>query len=493
MAAEVLKGIAPEKVFSNFEKLTKIPRESGNEEAVGRFIEQFGKNLGFETIREECHNVIINKPATAGYENAPTVILQGHLDMVCVKNEGFEFDFTKDAIPLVVDGDLIKTKGTTLGADNGIAVAMMMAILESDDIPHPPITALFTTEEETGMGGVINLDPSHVKGDILINIDSEEEGALLTSCAGGMRASVILPIQRSESKSERKCILSIKGLKSGHSGMEINKNRANAIKLLGRVLQYIEDIPSIELFSVSGGEKANAIAEKASATIGVVDSDVDDFKARIKQIEAIIKAEYITADPDIFIELKEEFDDKSSNGDKGLQKPYCKQTYNALVQILRLMPFGVQSMSNDIEGLVETSTNLGVLREQDEKIYLDNLLRSSSASRIEELSDRIGIIAKLVGAEIEQSSGYPAWQYKQESKIREIMAESWKDMYNQEVEIGAIHAGLECGFLVEKLGDIDMISMGPNLYDVHTPMESMSISSVQKVYPFLLDVLKRIK
>ncbi len=497
MTNRVLEGIAPENVFKNFEKLTKIPRESGNEEAVSKFIEQFGKDLGFKTIREKCHNVIISKPATSGYENAPTVILQGHLDMVCVKNEGFEFDFTKDAIPLVVDGDLIKTKGTTLGADNGIAVAMMMSILEDTNIEHPPITALFTAEEETGMGGVIGLDPSNVKGDILINIDSEEEGKLLASCAGGMRTSIVLPIERVEDKSNLCFELLIRGLKSGHSGMEINKNRANAIKLLGRVLQCLKDVPSIQIFSVSGGEKANAIAEKATAIVGINEVDIEDFNCKIEHIESIIKSEYVTSDADISVELNKISilkEQKEKGHNEILKKgAFSKRTFSSLVDILRLVPYGVQSMSNDIDGLVETSTNAGVLRESNDKIYLDNLLRSSVKSRIDELSDRMRIIAKLTGASIEASSGYPAWQYKRESKIREIMANSWKKMYNRDIEIGAIHAGLECGFLIEKLGDIDMISMGPNLYDVHTPMESMSISSVQRVYPFLIDVLKRIK
>ncbi len=490
----LLEEIEPKKVFEYFEQLTKIPRESFHEEQVSEFIEQFGKKLGLHTIREQCNNVIIHKPATPGYENAPTVILQGHMDMVCVKNEDVEFDFTKDTIPLMVKDGFIRTKGTTLGADNGIAVAMMMTILEADDITHPPITALFTTEEEKGMGGVKNLNPKYVKGDMLINIDSEEEGVLFTSCAGGMRTEVIIPIKRADDveKNENKVYFNIyiKGLKSGHSGMEINQNRANAIKLLGIVLQSVIKHVSIDLFSVSGGEKTNAIAQKAVARISVANSDADRLINAVENIEKIIKNEYISADPNIVIEIK-----KADNEVDNINviSPFDNKTVKSLINILRVIPFGVQSMSNDIAGLVESSTNPGVLWIDNEEIYIDNLIRSSVQSRLDEISDRIRIIAESFGAKAVSKGGSPVWQHKQNSTIRDIMAKSWKQMYGTDIKIGSIHAGLECGFLIEKLGDIDMVSIGPNLYDVHTPKESMDIASVQRVYRFLLDVLSRIK
>ncbi|WP_069650706.1 aminoacyl-histidine dipeptidase [Caloranaerobacter ferrireducens] len=481
----VLSGLKPEAVFKFFEELTRIPRGSGNEKQVSDYLVKFAKDNGLEVIQEECLNVIIKKPGTEGYENAPTVILQGHMDIVCAKNEDLDFDFSKDPIPLMVDGDMIRTKGTTLGADNGIAVAMIMAILESKDLPHPPLVALITVAEETGMDGVLNLNPENVSGDILINIDSEEEGTILASCAGGVNNIIHLPIEWNEADTNKIGYkISIKGLIGGHSGIEINKNRANAIKLLGRLLESLDKEINIDIANVSGGEKMNAIAKMSEAVVMINKDDEEKFKRIIDEHQKIFSNEYITSDPNINISL-EKVD--------GIQKVFSLNTKKGLISILRLIPNGVQTMSADIEGLVESSNNIGVLTTSEEEIKFDSAVRSSVKSLKKEINDRIQNICDLVGAKMELVADYPEWEFKVESPIRDLMAEVYRDMFGKEVKVDAIHAGLECGFLKEKIGDIDMVSIGPNIYDVHTPNEHISISSTKRVFEFLCEVLKRLK
>ncbi|WP_432661851.1 aminoacyl-histidine dipeptidase [Wukongibacter baidiensis] len=481
----VLNGLQPEAVFRNFESLTRIPRGSGNEKEVSDFLVKFASDLGLEVIQEECLNVIINKPASKGYENAPRVILQGHMDIVCAKREGLDFDFTKDPIPVVLDGDMIRTDGTTLGADNGIAVAMAMAILESKELSHPPLTALFTVAEETGMDGVIGLKPENISGDILINIDSEEEGKALSSCAGGVNNIVHLPIQWQDADSGKAAYkLSIKGLLGGHSGMEIDKNRGNAIKLLGRLLESINNNIDIDIAKVSGGEKMNAIAKMADAIITTDEANEDKLNTMISDCQNILSNEFKTADPDIKLYIE-----KASKP----EKVFSKGTSKSLISILRLTPNGVQTMSADIKGLVESSNNIGVLETTEKEVVFSSAVRSSVNTLKDEINNRINTVCELTGTKMELVSDYPEWQYKVDSPIRDLMVEVYREMYDEKMEVDAIHAGLECGFLKEKVGDIDMISIGPNLYDVHTPNEHLSISSTRRVFEFLCEVLKRVK
>lgn len=471
-------------IFKNFEEISKIPRCSGNEKGISDFLVKFAKDLGLEAIQEPSLNVIIKKPASKGYEDARSVILQGHMDMVCTKVEDIDFDFVNDPIELLKEGDLIRAKGTTLGADNGIAVAMIMSILEDTSLEHPEVIALITSEEETGMDGVLNLDPKNIKGDILINLDSEEEGVALASCAGGVKNLVELPISLKSSNLEDVFVnISIRGLLGGHSGIEIDRNRANAIKLLGRLLENIEREISISLASVSGGEKMNAIAKMADARISISSKDKDRLREIVRTQEKIFKAEFETSDPGILIELAEV--EKS-------EKVFDEVTKNAVINILRLIPDGVESMSNSIEGLVESSNNIGVLETKDGKVVFSNAIRSSIKSIKDEINSRIDIICKLNGAEMKLISDYPEWQYKVNSPIRDLMSKVYKEKFGKELKIDAIHAGLECGFLKEKLGDIDMVSIGPDIKDVHTPNENLSISSSERVYDFLVEVLKRV-
>ncbi len=481
----ILKDLKPEAVFRNFEALTKMPRGSGNEKGVSDYLVEFAKKHGLEVIQEECLNIIIKKPATKGYENAPTVILQGHMDIVCAKKEELEFDFEKDPIPIFVDEDMIRTKGTTLGADNGIAVAMAMAILESKELEHPPINVLVTVAEETGMDGVLNLKPENISGDILINIDSEEEGTLLSSCAGGVNNIVHLPVQWENAGQDKETyILSIKGLLGGHSGMEINKNRASAIKLLGRIIEEIERKVGMDIVRAQGGEKMNAIPKMAHVTFMIDKNNKEKVQEIAKEYETIFKGEFEVSDPNISITIE-----KVNQAEKIMND----QTKKRVISVLRLIPFGVQTMSANIKGLVESSNNIGVLTTGENEITFDSAVRSSVKTLKKEINDRIQNICELVDAQMELVADYPEWEYKVNSPIRDLMAKVYKDMYQKEIKVDAIHAGLECGLLKEKVGDIDMISLGPNMYDVHTPNEHLSISSTKRVYEFLCEVLRQIK
>ena len=486
--AGILSNLEPKSVFTHFEDLTRIPRESGNEKMVSDFLMDFAKKNGLKAIQENSHNVIIEKPASPGYENAPKVILQGHMDMVCVKKPGFDFDFEKDAIPIALEGDIIKTEGTSLGADNGIAVAMAMAILEAKDMKHPAISALITSAEETGMDGAINLQPENISGDILINIDSEEEGKATVSCAGGVRVIVHLPLlwEDVDSKDKITLKLQIDGLAGGHSGMEINKNRANAIRLMGRTLSSLQKGLSEKMYisDIAGGEKMNAIPKHAYAVIVTNASEIENIKNIVSGCHDKFSNEFKTSDPGISISIE---------NIETPEKVLDEATSKSIVDLALLIPTGIQTMSADIEGLVESSNNIGVLELKNGEIVFESAVRSSVKSLKDEINDRIEAAANRCGATVEKQSDYPEWEYKADSPIRDLMMSVYKDKYGKELKVDAIHAGLECGLLKEKIGDIDMISIGPNMYDVHTPNESLSISSTARVFDFLGDVLKNIK
>lgn len=481
----LLNDLNPQDVFAYFEQLTKIPRGSGNEAEVSDFLVEFAEQNGLKYIQETCKNIIIKKPATKGYEKAPKIILQGHLDIVCAKDESIDFDFEKDPIPLVLDGDFIKTKGTTLGADNGIAVAMAMAILASDHLKHPEISALFTVSEETGMDGAMALNPENISGDILINIDSEEEGTALSSCAGGVNAYVFLPFEKEKCRKDMEFYeVSIKGLLGGHSGIEINKNRANAIKLMARVLKSIDQEMIYKLASIQGGEKMNAIAKMCTVVIAIEKGNVKKLEKILNQMQNYFSSEFESSDPEIKIYIKA-ISDRSD-----VLKEASKRK---LMHILRLLPQGVETMSPKMIGLVESSNNVGVIETQENEIFINNAIRSSVCSLKDEIIDRIKIISHTNNARCILDADYPEWEYKIDSPIRDLMKKRYKALYNKTLKVDAIHAGLECGLLKEKVGDIDMISIGPNIYDVHTPNERLSISSTKNVYNFLCDVLENIR
>ncbi len=482
---ERVLNFEPKKVFTYFEDLTRIPRGSGNEKEVSDYLVNFAKSYNLECIQDEYMNIIIKKPATSGYENLPTVILQGHMDMVNEKNNDKVHDFDKDPLTLKIVGDDIYADDTTLGADNGIAVAMAMSILASSDIPHPALEAVFTVEEETGLVGALKLDGAHLNGKYLINIDSEEEGELLVSCAGGSRIKLILPITYTQVNSANVTLkISVKGLYGGHSGMDIIKGRGNANKIIGRILDaMITDEINFELLSVNGGSKMNAIPREADAVIAVNPSEKPKIKDLVSKWNDILKNELRGKDDKVQViasEIKQED-----------TKVFDKKSKLNTIYTLMMIPNGIMSMSHDIENLVESSVNMGVLTTTESFVCFESCPRSSVGSLKEAIKNQYSALASLTGAQLVVDSDYPEWQYNPDSKLRTHFEKVYKDMYGKDSKVVAIHAGVECGLFKEKLPELDMISIGPNMADVHTPNEHISISSIQRTYGYLLEVLRR--
>lgn len=481
----ILQNLEPKSVFKYFEEISQIPRGSGNEKSISDYLVSVAKKLNLEVIQDKALNVIIKKPGTEGYENSETVILQGHMDMVCEKNKGTDHDFQKDPLKLRVVDDMVYATDTTLGADNGIAVAYALAILESTDIPHPPIEVLITTDEETGMSGAMAISKEYINGKILLNLDNEEEGHLLVSCAGGIRSKHTLNVTLEDAGDYDNFLhIAVRGLKGGHSGMEINKERGNSNKIMGRILKSLLSL-DYKLVSVNGGSKNNAIPREADAIIALKSEGVAKAKELINNWNPILLNELKTQDPGVNISILE--------NTENVEKVFTKESTEKTVNLLYLIPNGINSNSVEIKNLVESSTNLGVVTTEGNKVEFDSAIRSSVASLKDEIVLRSKTIAELIGADFETTAGYPEWQYDNESKVRGICQDVYKRMYGKDAKIVAIHAGVECGLFNEKLGKLDMISFGPDLYDVHTPQEHMSITSVKNVWDYLLEVLKVLK
>ena len=481
-----LEKIIVKRVFFHFNEISKIPRGSGNEKEISDYLLNFGKNLGLESIQDEALNIIIKKPASKGYENAPTVIIQGHMDMVCEKNNDKIHDFKKDPIKLVVKDDYIYADGTTLGGDDGIAVAYAMALLEDDTIEHPALEILLTTDEEAGMSGAMALQPQYIDGKIVLNLDSEEEGKLLVSCAGGIRTKSTLNIEWINKKENTiEYNLVVKGLKGGHSGAEIHLGRGNSNKIMGRLLKTLTSELNLNLVSLNGGSKNNAIPREAVALVSV---NKDDEKKLLEIVEKVckdIKEEFKVKDPGVNIE--------AIKSEEKINRVFSDESSNKTIDLLCIYPSGINTMSSEIEGLTESSTNIGVVTTHEDYVEYDSAVRSSVFSLREEIVQKIKCVTELVGGDFTSNSGYPEWAYKNDSKVREICKEVYSKMYGKEPEVVAIHAGVECGLFKEKLGDLDMISFGPNIFDAHTPNEHMSISSVERCWDYLLEVLKAIR
>ena len=479
----VLDQLEPKRVFSFFEDLCAIPHGSGNTKAVSDYCVKFAKDRGLEVHQDHLNNVIIVKPATKGYENAPTVIVQGHLDMVTEKTPDSPIDFLKDGLDLAIDGDFVYAKGTTLGGDDGIAVAMALAVLDSDDLAHPRLECLFTIDEETGMDGAVGLDTSVLQGKRLLNIDSEEEGILTVSCAGGAHADVHIEMKQNE------CALSsaeiaVTGLKGGHSGAEIDKGRANATITLGRVLQALVDELEVRLVSASGGLKDNAIPLAAKSVIALDEEKMARAQEICAEMQATLRKEYATADPGVTVTLT-----PGTVADHALSLVDTRR----VCTFLGLYPNGIESMSMDIPGLVQTSCNLGIFRVDETGLKGSGSVRSSVASRKQMLLRKIRLLAEGLEGTMRVSGEYPAWEYKRESHLRDVMCEVYKKQYGEDMRVEAIHAGLECGLFCGKIAGLDAVSFGPNLYDIHTTSERMSICSVQRVYTYLCEVLRALK
>jgi len=479
-----LENIEPKRVFYYFEKLSQIPRGSGNEKGVSDYLKSVGEELGLETIQDEFLNIIIKKPASPGYENSEGVIIQGHMDMVCEKEDNIPHDFTKDPIDLIIEGDYIKANGTTLGADNGIAVAMGLAVLEDKSLEHPYIELVVTTSEETEMNGALGLSKDLLKGKRLLNIDSEEEGILTTGSAGGELIEVNLPLEYEKISNCTEVEIEVRGLMGGHSGMEIHKNRGNSNKILNSILKKLKDSMVIRLISIEGGTKDNAIPRQSKAKIAVFSNELPLFEEKMEEIKSNILDKYRFSEPEIEIVVT-----KRSLASQALKK----NVLDELVTLLDGILTGVFSWIPGNEDIVESSSNLAIVKTEDENITIQTSTRSSSKEKLLELRERILDAVRGTSAKYSIGNQYPEWEYNPKSKLRDTALELYKEMFGKEMESTVIHAGLECGVFAEKYPGLDIISFGPNIYDVHTPMEKLSISSTERTYKYLVELLKRLK
>lgn len=480
----VLDHLEPKAVFSYFETICGIPHGSGNTGPIADYLVKFAQDRGLAWYRDAANNVVLTKPASPGYEAADTVILQAHTDMVCEKAPGVEFDFTKDAIRPIVEGDVLRADGTTLGADDGISVAMILALLDDAELNHPKIEALLTTDEETGMVGAFAFDCSHLTGHKLINLDSEYEGVLMCSCAGGANAYSTIPVQR-EAAMLQLVEVTVSGLASGHSGVEIDKGRANANVLMGRLLGTLGEKLSYRLVKLEGGSRETAIAATATAVIGVAAGSADAAVKIAGSCGAVFAKEYAATEPGLTV----------------IAKALTSETVSALTaesttlvtRVLLALPDSVQTMSMDMPGLVQTSLNFGILKLRETELYCANTVRSSMTTQKLWILDKVRAVTELAGGTTEVTGSYPGWSYNPHSVVKDTILAVYKDLFGKEGTVEAVHAGIECGLFADSIPDLDCVSIGPEMADVHTPKEHLSISSTARTYALLKEVLARSK
>ncbi len=460
-------------VFDFFVDFSKVPRGSTHTSAIAEYLVDFARARGLEHRRDEHDNVIIKKPATSGLENRPTVVLQGHTDMVLAENDECNINLLTDGLKLYVDGDFLRARGTTLGGDDGVAMAYALALLDSKDIPHPAIEAVFTSDEEIGLLGAVGLDTSDLKGRVMFNIDSDAEGIFTVGCAGGMRVDIKLPVSRSvESKVGYK--LTVSGFKGGHSGVEIDKGRRNAIKALAEGLALVNDISIVKM---GGGNADNAIPRSAECVF-VTDADISNIN-----FEHVLKEKYGDIEEDMAVALERL---------EGEFVGCSKESSAKAISLINECPSGVIRMMEDIEGLVETSLNLGILAMSDDAMEISFSVRSAVGAEKEKLANRLLEIAEAHRASFGRHGEYPAWEYRKESHLRDTMCQVYRDMYGKDPVVMTIHAGLECGIFSDKMDGLDCVSIGPDNFDIHTTEERLSISSTIRVWEYLVEVLKRI-
>ena len=478
-----LSELSPQPLWQHFQSLCDIPRPSKHEQLAADYVKQFGEKLGLETQVDEVGNVIIRKPATAGMENRRGVIFQSHLDMVPQKNADTNHDFTKDPIRAYVDGDWVTAEGTTLGADNGMGVAAAMAVLESTNIPHGPVEALFTIDEESGMTGAHGLKPGLLQGQILLNMDSEEEGELCVGCAGGVDVSVKADYAEEAVPAKHQGLrISLKGLKGGHSGVDIKLQRGNANKLMVRLLKAMSAI-DVRINSFSGGTLRNAIPREAFADIAVADDQAVTAERMIAEHLELFRSELAEVEPDLTINV--ETVDVAG-------KVMALVDQQKLLDTLHVSPNGVQRMSLSVEGVVETSNNLAIVTIKDGSFSAENMVRSLVDSAREDHAEAIVSVYRLAGAEVIKDGAYPGWKPNTDSDILKVMSELHQEMFGKAAEIKVIHAGLECGLLGSVYPEWDMISFGPTIQFPHSPDEKVSIPAVANFWSYLLETLKRI-
>lgn len=474
----------PQRVFYYFEQIAAIPHGSRNTKAISDYLVNFAKEHNLVWYQDENNNVVIVKEASAGYEAAEPIIIQGHMDMVCEKEKGVDIDFEKDGLKLYIDGDFLKAEGTTLGGDDGIAVAYALALLDSQEIAHPKLEVVITVDEEIGMLGAEAIDLSMLTGHTMLNIDSDVEGSFLTGCAGGMAVNVTLPIKRVMQSGE-KVALTITGLEGGHSGSEIDKEHGNANILMGRLLRALFEETPFGIISLAGGLKDNAIPRECVTELLVPQENVNLVKEIADKLDIELKKEFMTADPSVRIEFEDLGKKEENILDFG--------SVSRVTFYLRSVPNGVQHMSQVMHGLVETSLNLGIMELKEDALHTVTSIRSSVGTRKADLLDRVTAIVELLGGEAEVEGDYPAWEYKQDSSLRPQIAKVYKQLYGKDPVFETIHAGLECGLLSEKIKNLDCVSFGPDNFDIHTPKERLSISSTGRVWDFIVEFLRQAK
>ncbi len=476
--------LKPERLWFYFAEVLKIPRPSKKEEKIIQYLKDFGEKHNLETVLDKVGNVVIRKPAGIGLENAPSVCLQGHVDMVCEKDAEVEHDFDKDPIQAFIEDGWLKARGTTLGADNGIAVATMLALLEAKDIVNGPIECLFTIDEETGLTGAFGLDPNMLNSRILLNLDSEDDGEFFIGCAGGKDTVIELAIKKDEIPAGFKTLrMKVSGLQGGHSGDDIHRNRGNANKILNRFLWESAGKFGIRVSSFDGGNLRNAIAREAIGIFLVPVGHLSSVKAFAESFLKELKFEFRVSEPDLKIEL-EEFDTPGYI--------LSKSTQDQLLNSLYACPHGVIAYSQDIPGFVETSTNLASVKMQNGRIRIATSQRSSIESAKDDICNMVEAVFKLTDAQIEHSDGYPGWAPNPNSKVLELCVQSYETLFGQKPVVRAIHAGLECGLIGDKYPGMDMISYGPTMRGVHSPTERLEISTVEKFWVLTLDILEKI-
>jgi len=484
--SNIIEGLQPQNLWRHFYDLTRIPRCSKNEKQVGEHILSIARRNGLEAKQDSFGNIVICKPASPGCENAPTVILQGHMDMVCEKNKETIHNFEKDPITLVRDGDYIKADGTTLGSDNGIGVSAALAIMENKSLTHGPLEFLFTVDEETGLTGATNLSSDFLQGRILLNLDAEEEGSLYVGCAGGKDSIITFALEFEPAPANTVPLeVNVKGLRGGHSGVDIHTGRANAIKLLNRVLWNLSESFSIRLAKMEGGSKRNAIPREAEALIYVSKKHLDDVKRAIEKLDAVVRAEVAAVEKNFVLTAEEV---------KGLRKgKVIKRTIQKkILNLLYALPHGVIKMSADIPGLVETSTNVATVNTSKKAFVIGTSQRSSVDTEKQDIVDQVQAAALLAGATVEHTDGYPGWKPNMNSRVLTVAEAAYQLLFNRKPEVKAIHAGLECGIIGEKFPGIDMISFGPTIENPHSPDERVNIETVKVFWDYLLAVLKQL-
>lgn len=469
-----------ERVFEYFKEISAVPRGSGNMEKISSYCLSFAEKHSLRAVRDEANNVIIFKNGSGGCENSEPVILQGHLDMVCQKTENSDIDFESDGIEIYRDGDFLKARETTLGADNGIAVAMIMAILESDNLKHPPIEAVLTTDEEIGMIGAGKLNTDLLKGRKMINLDCEPADEVTVSCAGGSDFLLNIPIKRKTTEGTR-VVLTVRGLKGGHSGVKINDGRVNSNLLIGRILNHMRSEAELEIISVNGGDKGNAIPCLTTAELAV--KDADSFISSLLAYYNIVKEEISVREP--------QFELSAEKMSAGSFEVLDRDTRDKLLYMLSAVPNGVLEMSAEISGLVETSLNLGILATENDKVTMQFALRSNKRSALEALEERLKVIAEYNDCPCDAFGHYPPWEFKSDSELQRLYKEVYKERLGKEPKTAAIHAGLECGVFASKINGLDCIAVGPEMNGTHTVNEELSISSTEAIYEIIVRLLEK--